>query len=74
MWEVTIGAVRWEMGDFSRRKKVTKWRSDTGRAGTNSAEVAQDLVKTWSSWFLAVWVEGEGVIVRPDVAKKFEFR
>jgi len=59
-----------KLGDFRGREKAAKWWSDTGRGVTEGAEVAQDLVKTRSSWFPALLLEGDGVSIRPNVAKQ----
>ena len=46
---------------FRGREKETKWWSDTGSGVNQRAEVPQDLMKTRSSWFPALWAGGEGV-------------
>ena len=42
-----------EVVNFKGKKKVTARWSDTVIGVTESAEVLQNLGKTWSSWFLA---------------------
>jgi len=49
-------------GEGESNKMVVRNR----RGGTESAKVERDLVKARSSWFLALWVEGEGVSGRPN--------
>ena len=58
------------MVNFKGREKMPAWWSDAVIGVTESAEVLQDLVKTWLSWLPAWWIGGEGVSVRSNVEKK----
>jgi len=57
-------------GGRKRAGKV-EGKETQGESGTERAKVAQNLLKTRSSWFPALWVEVEGASVRSNVAKMF---